>query len=68
MFDKNTNIGQLIKENPQAAEVLISYGIPCYGNLENQLSSIEDASIRYRVDMNSMLNKINNHGNNTGLW
>jgi len=60
MIDKNTSIGQLISQNPSAADLLMSYGVQCYGNTENQLSSLEDISIRYGLDVESMLSQFNN--------
>lgn len=64
MIDKNTSIGQLISQNPSAADLLMSYGVQCYGNTENQLSSLEDISIRYGLDVESMLSQFNNGTNN----
>lgn len=59
MIDKNTSISQLISQNPAAADLLMSYGVQCYGNTENQLSSLEDISIRYGLDVDSMVNQFN---------
>ena len=44
------------------------YSIPCYGNTENQLSSVEDVSIRYGINVDNILNDVNNNGNNSGLY
>ena len=69
MVDKNTSIGQLLSENPSALDVFNRYGIPCYGNTENQLSSVEDIAIRYGVDVENILSEVNgydNNNNNTG--
>lgn len=63
MIDKNTSLGQLISQNPAAADLLMSYGIQCYGNTENQLSSLEDISIRYGLDLESMVSQFNNGAN-----
>lgn len=63
MIDKNTSIGQLISENPAAADLLMTYGVQCYGNTENQLSSLEDISIRYGLDVESMLSQFNGQSN-----
>ncbi len=68
MFDKNSSVGQIMAQNPAAVDVLTKYGIPCYGHTENQLSSLEDVSIRYGVDMESMIKQINSFNNNTGLF
>ena len=68
MFDKNSSIAQVMSENPAATDILMRYGIPCYGHTENQLSSLEDVAIRYGVDMDSMINQINEISNNNGLY
>ena len=59
MIDKYTSLCDAIAENPVAANILMSYGVPCYGNTENQLSSLEDVGIRYGIDINSVISKIN---------
>lgn len=64
MIDKNTSLGQLISQNPSAADILMSYGIQCYGNTENQLSSLEDISIRYGLDVESIVSQFNNGASN----
>lgn len=63
MVDRYTSVSQIIAQNPYAADVLMSYGIPYNGNVENQLSSLEDVAIRYGVDVESMLNAVNNTNN-----
>lgn len=64
MVDKNTSIGQLISQNPSAVDLLMSYGVQCYGNMENQLSSLEDVSIRYGLDVEAIVSQFNNGAGN----
>ena len=68
MVDKNSTISQILAENPGANDIFNSYGIPCYGNMENQLSSVEDVSIRYGINVDNILNDVNSNGNNSGLY
>ena len=68
MVDKNSTISQILAENPSAIDIFNSYGIPCYGNTENQLSSVEDVSIRYGINVDNILNDVNNNGTNSGLY
>ena len=68
MVDKNSTISQILAENPSSIDIFNSYGIPCYGNTENQLSSVEDVSIRYGINVDNILNDVNNNGNNSGLY
>ena len=59
MIDKYTTLCDAIAENPIAANILMSYGIPTYDITENQFSSLEEISIRYGIDINSIVNQIN---------
>ena len=68
MVNKNSTISKILAENPSALDVFNSYGIPCYGNTENQLSSVEDVSIRYGVNIDNILKDVNNSSNNGGLY
>ena len=59
MIDKYTILCDAIAENPVAANILMSYGIPTYDITENQFSSLEEISKRYNIDINSVINQIN---------
>ncbi|MBX9139367.1 MULTISPECIES: hypothetical protein [unclassified Clostridium] len=59
MIDKYTSLCDAIAENPVAANILMSYGIPTYDITENQFSSLEEISKRYNIDINSVINQIN---------
>ncbi|WP_195989122.1 hypothetical protein [Clostridium sp. D53t1_180928_C8] len=59
MIDKYTSLCDAIAENPVAANILMSYGIPTYDITENQFSSLEEISKRYNIDINSVVNQIN---------
>ena len=59
MIDKYTSLCDAMAENPVAAIILMSYGIATYDITENQFSSLEEISIRYGIDINSIVNQIN---------
>ena len=59
MIDKYTSLCDAIAENPVAANILMSYGIPTYDITENQFLSLEEISKRYNIDINSVINQIN---------
>lgn len=59
MIDKYTNLCDIMSENPVAANILMSYGIPSYSITENQFSTLEEVTIKYGVDINSVVNQIN---------
>ena len=64
MIDANSNLSDIIAQNPSAADVLMSYGIPCYDNVENQLSSLNDIAMRYGLNIESVVNEINSRSMN----
>ena len=59
MIDKYTNLCDAMAENPVAANILMSYGIPTYDITENQFSSLEEILKKYNIDINSVVNQIN---------
>ena len=59
MIDKYTSLCDAIAENPVAANILMSYGIPTYDITENQFSSLNDIATKYGIDINSIVNQIN---------
>lgn len=59
MIDKYTSLCDAIAENPVAANILMSYGIPTYDITENQFSSLEEMATKYGIDINSIVNQIN---------
>ena len=59
MIDKYTSLCDAIAENPVAANILMSYGIPTYDITENQFSSLEEILKKYNIDINSVVNQIN---------
>ena len=59
MVDKYTSLCDAIAENPIAADILMSDRIATYAITENQFSSLEEISIRYGIDINSIVNQIN---------
>ena len=46
MIDKYTTLCDAIAENPIAANILMSYGIPTYDIIENQFSSLNEIATK----------------------
>ena len=46
-------------ENPVAANILMSYGVPTYAITENQFSTLSEVATKYGIDINSVVNQIN---------
>ena len=59
MIDKYTTLCDAIAENPIAANILMSYGIPTYDITENQFSSLNEIATKYWIDITSVVNQIN---------
>ena len=59
MVDKYTTLCDAIAENPIAANILMSYGIPTYDITENQFSSLNEIATKYGIDITSVVNQIN---------
>ena len=59
MIDKYTNLCDILSENPIAANILMSHGVPNYDITENQFSSLEEIARKYDIDINSIVNQIN---------
>ena len=59
MIDKYTTLCDAIAENPIAANILMSYGIPTYDITENQFSSLNEIATKYGIYITSVVNQIN---------
>ncbi len=58
-IDKNTAIGELLREKPQAAEVLMEIGMHCLGCPSAQGESLEQAAMVHGIDADDLVAKIN---------
>ena len=59
MITKDTLIGQILQENPDAAPILMSIGMHCLGCPSSQMESLEEACMVHGVDVNEVLEKLN---------
>ncbi|MCR5431154.1 MAG: DUF1858 domain-containing protein [Lachnospiraceae bacterium] len=59
MIDKNTQIGALLRENPQVAPVLMSAGMHCLGCPAAQAESLEEAAMVHGIDADALVEQIN---------
>jgi hybrid cluster-associated redox disulfide protein len=41
IIDKETNLGDLVMQHPEAAEVLLDYGLHCVGCIASSFDTIE---------------------------
>ncbi|AUN13142.1 hybrid cluster protein-associated redox disulfide domain-containing protein [[Clostridium] sordellii] len=60
MITKDTIIADIIKMRPDAAEILMSYGMGCIGCPSAQMERLEQACEIHGLDLEEVLNKLNN--------
>lgn len=60
MISKETTIGEILRINSKAAEVLRSFGMGCLGCPSATMESLEEACLVHDLDINEVLNKLNN--------
>lgn len=56
---KATQIGELLQINPNVKEILLGFGLHCFGCPMSQMETLEEASMVHGVDVDLMVEKIN---------
>jgi len=59
MITKDITIGELLKEAPDVAPVLLSAGMHCLGCPASQAESIEDAALVHGLNADELVAEIN---------
>ncbi|MEG2246842.1 MAG: DUF1858 domain-containing protein [Peptostreptococcaceae bacterium] len=59
MITKDTIIADIIKMRPDAAQILMSYGMGCIGCPSAQMEKLEQACEIHGLDLEEVLNKLN---------
>jgi len=59
-FKKTMTIEEVLTLDPNAEEILLSFGLHCLGCPCSRAESLEDAAMVHGLDVNEMLNKLNN--------
>ena len=57
--NKDTTIGELLRETPEKAEILLEVGMHCLGCPSAQAESLEEACEVHGIDVNELLEKLN---------
>ena len=60
MITKEMVLGQILSENPKAAEILMGCGMHCLGCPSSQMESLEDACMVHGLSIDELLNKLSN--------
>ena len=56
---KTMQIGELLRLNPNDKEVLLGFGLHCFGCPMSQMETLEQAAAVHGVDADLMVEKIN---------
>lgn len=56
---KDMQIGELLRLNPNVKDILIGFGLHCFGCPMSQMETLEEAAMVHGVDTDFMLDKIN---------
>lgn len=59
MFNKDSIIADIIKEKPEAVEILMEFGMGCVGCPSAQMETLEQACFIHGLELNEVLAKIN---------
>ena len=58
-FKKTMTIQQVLDLNPNAASILLSFGMHCLGCPMSRMESLEQASLVHGFDVDELMNKLN---------
>ncbi len=56
---KEMTIGQVIRANPNAVQILMSFGMGCIGCPSSQAETLEEASLVHGINLEKMLEALN---------
>ena len=59
MITKEMTIGEVIKANPDKAEVLMSFGMGCVGCPSAQAETIEEAAMVHGLNLDELIEALN---------
>ena len=56
---KTTQIGEVLNMNPNVKDILMGFGLHCFGCPMSQMETLEEAAAVHGVDVELMVEKIN---------
>ena len=56
---KTMQIGEILRLNPNVKDVLMGFGLHCFGCPMSQMETLEEAAAVHGVDVDLMIEKIN---------
>ncbi|MEG1499476.1 MAG: DUF1858 domain-containing protein [Clostridia bacterium] len=58
-FNKDTTIGEILDENENLAEILMGFGMHCFGCPMSQMETLEEAAEAHEIDLDLVIKKLN---------
>ena len=59
MITKEMRIGEILQVKPDAAQILMSFGMGCIGCPSSQAESLEEAAMVHGLNVESLLEALN---------
>lgn len=56
---KDMLIGDILQTHPEAAEILMSFGMGCVGCPSSQMETLEQAAMVHGLDLEKLLQELN---------
>jgi len=57
---KDTLIGEIVRNKPEAIDTLLRFGLGCIGCPASQMESLEEAAMVHGIDLDELLQALNN--------
>lgn len=59
MISKDMTIGEIIRQNPSKAEVLMEFGMGCVGCPSAQAETLEEAAMVHGLNLDALVEALN---------
>jgi len=59
MITKDMSITDIVKNNPKTAEVMMGYGMHCFGCMAARFENLEQGALAHGIDVESLLKDLN---------
>lgn len=56
---KDMLVGEIIRNKPEAIEILLNFGLGCIGCPASQMESLEEAAMVHGLDIDKLLKALN---------
>ena len=56
---KDMLIGEIIRNKPEAVDILLRFGLGCIGCPASQMESLEEAAMVHGIEVNELLKALN---------